>query len=206
MSRRKAIYLILSLSLLLNIALATRGIHIHHRGGVVFAGDSLTAFGDWSEVRGAENLGIGGNTTSEVLARIDSITARHPKKVFLMAGVNDALNGSSVDSAASVYAQIVKRLSPRTVVYMESALPVTDHTPLARPLLKGRAVALNVWIEDFNNRIAKLADNRTVFYVPVHDDFMRDGQMSPDFTMDGIHLNGRGYRVWKSDILPILTR
>ncbi len=87
------------------------------------------------------NLGNRGNDVAAVLLRIDRVNSLHPKTVFLMAGVNDVLQGRSADQTAKTYADIIERIrkgSPQTIIYIESILPVTDQVPFTHRLVKGR--------------------------------------------------------------------
>ena len=45
-----------------------------------------------------------------------------------------------------------------------------------------------------NDRIAQLADNRTVFYVDINEPVVDDeGNLNPDYTYDAVHLLGKYY-------------
>lgn len=61
-------------------------------GVVVFVGDGLSAGARWEE-RFAEfavrNLGVNGDTTDEVLGRLDQVVEADPDAVVLQAGTND---------------------------------------------------------------------------------------------------------------------
>src|SRR5438105_5617872 len=59
---------------------------------IVMLGDSLTEGAPWRELTGCADLvnrGIGGDTTSGVLARLDEVLKLKPRAIFLMIGVND---------------------------------------------------------------------------------------------------------------------
>jgi len=89
---------------------------------------------------------------------------------------------------------------------MESVLPVTDRVPLAHRIVKGRATELDAQIQEMNQRIAVLADSRSVFFVSLHDDFLFAGQLAPEYTLDGVHLTAHGYKVWQGDLFPFIER
>ena len=55
-------------------------------------GDSLTEWGNWHELVPEFriiNPGIGGDTSSGVLDRLQEVIGRRPKVVFVMIGTND---------------------------------------------------------------------------------------------------------------------
>ena len=59
---------------------------------VVFLGDSITQDGQWSEWfpdLNVTNMGVGGSTTDDVLARFDEVVAARPDEIVLLIGTND---------------------------------------------------------------------------------------------------------------------
>ena len=59
------------------------------QGDVVFLGDSITRGGSWYELHPdspIRNRGIGGDTTSGVLARLHQVTSGKPSQVLLLIG------------------------------------------------------------------------------------------------------------------------
>ena len=61
-------------------------------GDVVFLGDSLTDEARWEELfagLAVRNRGVPGDTTADVLARLEPIARAEPAQVFLMIGTND---------------------------------------------------------------------------------------------------------------------
>jgi lysophospholipase L1-like esterase len=180
-------------------------------GGAIFLGDSMTNLGEWSDDFRHEiaNFGVRGNETTDVIARVPSVTRRHPDTIFFMVGTNDALRGRDLDRSVNAFIETVHLLrqqNPQATIYVETVLPVTDRIATPNPLLQGqgRVAAVNDWINQFNRRIATVADNHSVFLIDLHTDFLRDGQLIPEYTPDGIHLNARGYWVWRGDTLPLL--
>lgn len=182
------------------------------RHATVFLGDSITAFQDWQSSfpgRQVQNFGRPGQTTAQILARMPRVEEQQPRALFLMAGVNDALQGIPVFTAASNYDHIVRSIqrdSPETEIYLISALPVTDRASSTWPPLLTRAAEVNRWIAAMNRHISTLADGRKTIYVDVDGDFLLQEQMNPVYTYDGVHLNRRGYRALRTDLLPFVYR
>jgi lysophospholipase L1-like esterase len=83
-----------------------------------------------------------------------------------------------------------------------------NRQPQARVLLLGifpRArEATNPYresIKDINSKLAKLADNKQVFFMDIGDKFLApDGTLPPEIMPDGLHPNLRGYRIWADAI------
>lgn len=158
---------------------------------IVFVGDSLTAGCEWWEIFGHDsallNRGIGGDTSAGVLARVDSIAALRPIAVFLMIGTNDPqLLGYTPKQTLANYEAILKRLhaaSPDTVIILEALLPTA-------------APKFNKWSAEVNRLVRPLADGSSVLYLDFRDRFLAEGRIRSELTVDGIHLNGKGYQLW----------
>ena len=170
---------------------------------VVMVGDSLTDGAEWREMFADQdivNRGIDGDTTDGVLARLDDILDIKPKRVFIMIGINDfAEAGRSVDDVFANYSAIVSGLVRRGVkVFVQSTLPCNE----AKGAWKSCA-GLNPRIGQLNARLAGLASANVTFIdlVPV---LTAKGSLKNEFTYDGVHLNGEGYRQWKNAIAPYM--
>lgn len=77
------------------LVLALRGSPEHQpdQPSIIMLGDSHTEFVNWPlllHCPSIANHGIGGNDTSQILARVPEIIAKKPRLVVLMAGTNDA--------------------------------------------------------------------------------------------------------------------
>lgn len=90
-----------------------RGLPIDSKS-IVMLGDSLTQAAEWNEFFPSArilNRGIGRDTTAGVLSRFDTYLAGHPRKLFLMIGINDLREGSSVPEIVVQYRLILDKLN-----------------------------------------------------------------------------------------------
>jgi lysophospholipase L1-like esterase len=163
-------------------------------GDVVFLGDSITEAGRWHEIFPgvpAKNRGIGGDTASDVLARLQQVTSGRPSKVFLKIGTNDLFAGVPEDEIAADVAEILRRIraeSPGTQVYLQSVLP--------------RAAEWRDAVESLNARLEAVAGEQGVAWLDLYPQFLdaSDGSIRDDLSNDELHLLGPGYRVWREQI------
>lgn len=177
----------------------------------VFLGDSITEFNDWSEVFGAQTLnrGISGDKTTGILARIGPIVSLSPRRLLLMVGINDLFWGRTTQATFNDNSQIVHTIrldNPETVIYLESILPVCPSGALPSSLGSTRRRALNQQIDELNSAISHIADNRSIFYVDLHSQFVKDGILPCGLTADGLHLNAAGYAVWDRQIQSLIAQ
>ncbi len=151
--------------------------------------------------RNAVNLGIGGDRTQHVLWRLEhgNLKGIHPKLAVLMIGTNNCAANSPAQIAAGVTAIVEKLRSttPDTKVLVLAIFPRGANSQY--PLRKVNEAA--------NERIAKLADNKHVFYLDIGKKFLHeDGTLTKDIMPDLLHLSPAGYEIWASSIEPSVTK
>lgn len=119
-------------------------------------------------------------------------------KIYLMLGINE-MGVGTVDTFMETYEQAVahlRELQPDAILYLEGIIKVTDERSD-----KGDYIN-NPSIEERNERIAKLADNRDIFYLDANSVLCReDGGLIEDYTFDGVHLRAEYICVWTDFLL-----
>lgn len=165
---------------------------------IVFLGDSLTFRTEWSELFPEEiviNRGIGRDTTAGVLKRLDHIIEAKPKKIFILIGVNDLKSRKSVSAIIHNYAKIITSIqsrSPKTDIFIQSLLPVNNK--------KYGNILSNDTIKTMNKDLQALAKKTGVQYIDLYSAFSQNDQLPDKYTVDGIHLTGEGYILWRESI------
>jgi lysophospholipase L1-like esterase len=189
------------LSLHYRIRKAYFAVEPHEKNPIVFLGDSMTDEGDWAKLfpdKNVVNRGIGGDTTLGVLNRINQIIALKPPKIFLMIGTNDLCYNRSISDTVNNYDEILfllHRNLPGTKVYVESVLPFNDD------IFPSVYLRTNADIKLLNTYIRKLANKYNYPYLDITAPFTgNDGKLPSDETIDGLHLNKKGYNIWREQI------
>lgn len=165
---------------------------------IVFVGNSITEAFPVTEIYGLhyKNRGISRNHTYHVLQRIAGIAKCYPKKIFFEVGINDLNSGISIDSIMINYnaiIAIVKRITPRTEIYIESILPTAyDYAKLNPEIVK------------LNDRLKSYCDLEGVTFVDIYPRMATNGQLDNSITADGTHLNAKGYSIMQKCISPYL--
>lgn len=167
---------------------------------VVFFGDSHTAGGDWQKAFPEEksiNLGYIGEDVKGMLRRVDAIAAVHPKKVFLMAGIN-GLQQQSMEEFEYWYAALVDAIRekvPDADLYIESILPVTGYSDYCD----------NEKIREANDIVQKIAIKRNIHYIDVYSAYAQDGALPDAMSYDGLHLTEEAYSLWYDCIKELMN-
>jgi lysophospholipase L1-like esterase len=170
------------------------------RGGLVFLGDSITRgciWNEWFPEHLTFNRGIDGDTIDGVLSRLDSAVVE-PKVVSLLIGTNDlsGLGGSrAVPEIADKFEDLVKRIRvvvPSAGLIVNSAMP---RTAWFAPRLC-----------ELNGHYRRIADDAGATYVDLWPTLADpSGALHAEFTRDGLHLTGLGYRAWVNVLRPHLV-
>jgi lysophospholipase L1-like esterase len=161
-------------------------------GEVIFAGDSLIAAGPWSEFYSTiHNRGIGGETTSGLLGRLDEITEDRPRRLILLIGANDLAAAVAPARVVANYRAILERVraeSPATEVVAIGLLPINRTIP------NGPSYTLTE-VQEVNRRLKELVGEFPRARFLDLTDLMTDeaGNLRPEYTPDGLHLTTEGY-------------
>lgn len=176
---------------------------------VIFLGNSITNGGEWSELfdnKHVKNRGISGDICMGVYDRLGTILKGKPAKIFLLIGINDVNRGTSADTIVKHIAMITQKIkqdSPKTKLYLQSLLPVTDYYKM----FQGHTSRWQM-VPEINKGLMELAKKEKVVYIDLYSHFVdeKTGKMNIDYTNDGLHLLGKGYRKWAEIVKPYVTK
>ena len=166
---------------------------------IVFLGDSITQGGDWAAwfpELNTVNLGVGGDTTDDVLLRLDAVVEARPDEVMLLIGTNDLGTRQSVEHLVrNIQTMLVslRRDLPGTRMLVQSILP------------RGREFADR--IQEANIHLRQFAATIRAQYLDLWPAFAEpDGEINPAYSDDRLHLNDAGYEAWLGELRPALQR
>ena len=163
------------------------------KADIVFFGDSLTYYGDFSSVfpdKVVCNLGLRGDTLEGLINRIEQVRVVQPEKIFLMAGINDAAT-CQVDEFQERYEDLLTTLKeqlPLAEIIVQSLFPVNDEDYSIS--------CTNAQIEECNEKIEKLCSIHKLEYLDLYGLYSEKGRLAKDMTDDGIHLRRSAYIRW----------
>lgn len=168
---------------------------------IVMLGDSITAGAEWHELfpeMSIVNRGIGKDTTAGLIRRLDEVVGRKPRAVFIMIGINDLTSGEIIEDVFARYREIIDRFTDAGIrIFVQSTiLPGGNFDESIHSLV----IELNEKLEDYCDTYT------TSRFVDLNDFLAPDGMLQNNFTYDGLHLNGAGYREWVRAITPLVLR
>jgi len=168
----------------------------------IFLGDSITEAGRWTQwfpELETVNMGIAGETTDDVVARLKEVIDADPGTVVVLVGTNDIGRrrrsteyiGRNIET---ILVELRKRL-PDARIILQSVMPRTKD--FARSVRE-----INVHIRQFASVATARAEWLDLW--PVLAD--ADGALSTKYSDDGLHLNEAGYAAWVEALRPVVLR
>lgn len=172
----------------------SRTVGLHDYGGLdhaeFYASVGLNVYDMWDEAFC--------EVDGEKVTLEDALSRRQFKKVYFQIGINEMGRGT-LDSFMQAYTQSVQRfkeLQPDAVIFVQGIMRVTKEKSESDPIFNNKG------IQQRNERIAQLADNRTVFYIDMNEAVCDDtGNLKKELTFDNLHLYGSKYDVWVNFLL-----
>ncbi|MEY2877938.1 MAG: hypothetical protein RLZZ15_318 [Verrucomicrobiota bacterium] len=184
--------------------------------GLLFLGDSITE--GWAKAPHIfehyygkfqpANFGIGGDTTQNVLWRIEhgELDGLAPKVLVLMLGTNNSGSHTAAEIAAA---------DRKIIALIRAKLPATKILLLAifpRGERKNRDGTIDTGVEKtavinaVNADLARLDDGATIRYLDLTAKFLGDdGKLHLNIMPDRLHPNAAGYQLWAESMQKLLA-
>ncbi len=159
----------------------------------ILLGDSITELNPFKHEK-VINLGVYGNTTVDIASRIRKISDLKCQKVILKVGINDVLNGFSLDKSSEYYKEILLTLEKHfKKIIVISILPI-----------EGRS-RINMKVRKLNKIIEEKAATNNFKFIDLYPLFCdADLNLKREYSVDGIHLSPKGYEILNKEILRLL--
>ncbi len=177
------------------------------KNAILFIGSS--SFTNWKDVQDyfpgytIINRGFGGSILlDQIRYTKDIIFPYQPKQIIIYCGENDLASSDTVTSAMvferfkELFQIIREKINDVPVAYV-SMKPSPSRRHLFSKMREG-----NQLIKDF------LATQKNTAFIDVHGQMLNEsGQPIPEiFLEDSLHMNAKGYAIWKKEIGPYLIK
>lgn len=148
------------------------------------------------------NLCVSGATTGDVLrGQVERAVAAQPTLITLAIGINDLSRNVPVETFASNYEEIIKRLRARSnAPIIISNLPDVSLAPVVPAFMRAEA---HRRITLFNERIEEIAKRHNLLIVDAYHTTHELIPSHPEFfSPDGFHPSDAGYEYWAKTMWP----
>ncbi len=171
----------------------------------LFIGDSRTVgIKEYGNIDGADFFATEGMSVYSIYQQSISISgvgdvsletllkSKTYGKIYIMMGINEL--GYNLNDNADAYRKLVdmiKKYQPDAIIYIQANLHVSSSRS------KTDKTFNNNRINNYNNLLAGIADNRNIFYIDVNELFDdASGGLGEEYTSDDIHIMGKYYSDW----------
>jgi len=155
---------------------------------IIMLGDSLTSKANWKELLNHDNilnLGMNGDTTKDILNRIDTVIEIKPKVVFLMAGINDMSYSINIEEIFKNYTDILEILLLHKIKVIVQLTLYTTMLPFNK-----KVTCLNKMLIEYCNK-------NMIEYIDLNHSFCDENNtLKQELTTDGLHLGLKAYKAW----------
>jgi lysophospholipase L1-like esterase len=149
------------------------------------------------------NRAFGGSSLPHLILYVDDVIFRYdPKQIVIYCGDNDLASSDTI-TAATVSARFQKLFTMIRSRYPKVRIAYVSIKPSpSRIKLKPEMEEANTLIRDFLSK-----KKRTDFIDVYHPMLLADGRPNPSlFLSDSLHMNAKGYAIWKKTIEPYLIK
>jgi lysophospholipase L1-like esterase len=169
---------------------------------VVMLGNSITQGVNWNELLGRErivNRGIASDVIEGFRSRLNFVFDLNPKVCFIMGGINDIYNWIPVDTIFSSYIKLIEEIQKQKIqVVIQSTLYVSPRW--------NNAADRNEQVEKLNQMLSDYANKHNIIFMDLNSKMSFRKMLIDDLTYDGVHLNGKGYKIWGKELDKVLKK
>jgi lysophospholipase L1-like esterase len=156
-------------------------------------GDSLLAQENWNSSLARNDLkndAFGGAITQQILWNIErGQLASNPKIVVINGGINDLLSGVPIQRVLGNYQKITEVLQKRNIkIIAHLVLYTVDNE------------AINKEIFILNYLLKEYFESQKVEFIDMNLQLSDHKKLKPNFSIDGIHLRKRAYKIWAKEL------
>ena len=171
---------------------------------ILFIGSS--SFTLWKDVQdyfpGTKilNRGFGGSSLPHLIEYADDIIfPYHPSQIVIYSGENDIAGGANAEQTFERFKEVYKLIRDR-MPYVPILYISIKPSP-SRMNFLNEMVKANMLIKEF------IKKEKNIKFIDVHSGMIKKNYpIGEIFTSDSLHLNAKGYEIWKKKIAPHLLK
>jgi len=165
---------------------------------IVMLGDSITQNIVWNDLLDRSdiaNRGVGGNSTLDILNRLDQVYILNPQICFVMGGINDLTEHGSVEETFTNLEKIIEDLKQHHII------PIIQSTLFSRD-----TDDTNFKVFRLDQLLKEYCMKNSFEYLDLNSILSKDNTLIALYAKDQVHLNDKGYQLWGKYLLPVIKK
>lgn len=169
---------------------------------IVMLGNSITHGVNWNELLNRKSIseqGITSDILEGYLNRLNYVIKLKPKVCFVMGGINDIYSGYSAEQVFDNYKKVITTLKNNNII------PVIQSTLYVSPKWHSSEIK-NPEVMKLNILLRGLATEQKLDFIDLNRKLAVNRTLLNDYTIDGVHLNAKAYKIWGIEVEKILNK
>ena len=111
-----------------------------------------------------------------------------------MGGINDIAKGYKVEEIFKNYTTIIEKLKSKNIIpIVQSTLFTTNRKETTK-------------VKKLNNLLMQYCEKNKIDFINLNDKLSKNGTLIKDYTIDGVHLKPKGYKIWRNELEKYLSK
>ncbi|GAB4013805.1 hypothetical protein GCM10028808_34230 [Spirosoma migulaei] len=175
---------------------------------IILIGDSLIRMGNWKELLNRSdfiNRGIGGETLSQIHARLKQLADTTARIAFIEGGIND-LPPSDADTLLAEYQEMATVFQSKQLIPVITSLVCISPQAAKKYPWRSDWRAINTQVTSLNEKLKAFCGEKNIDFIDLNSLLSDSVQLQAEYTTDGVHLTESAYRIWAAEAIRILQK
>jgi lysophospholipase L1-like esterase len=160
---------------------------------ILLIGDSLLAQENWNNLLGRNDIkndAFGGAITQQILWNVKrGELISNPKIVVIDGGINDLLSGVPTQRVFRNYQMIIEILRKKNIKIIAHLVLYTADNEL-----------INKEVFILNYLLKEYFESQKIDFIDMNFQLSDHKKLNPNFSIDGIHLHKKAYKIWAKEL------
>lgn len=165
---------------------------------IIVMGDSRINV-NWNRLMGRNDIvSIHGGQIEDLIERVDFAYELKPELCLVMIGINDMFWMKTPKETFEDYKKLMeKMLRKKLNIVIQSLLYVGPIKIFYREQ--------NKEVDELNAMLRKYCEEMGIVFLDLNKYFSENAHLIMEYSSDGVHINDKGYKVWKKELIPLLN-
>lgn len=163
---------------------------------IVVMGDSRIDT-NWNKLMDRNDIvSFHGSQIDDLLPQVESVTKLQPKLCLIMIGINDMFWTKTPKQTFEDFKLLIdKMLEKNMSIVIQSLIYVCPAKLFYREQ--------NEEVDELNAMLKSFCKDKGILFFDINTKLSEFGYLKKEFSSDDVHINNKGYQVWKNELIPL---